>query len=265
VTRPAELRLEASGLGHAYGGRAVLHDVGMTLAAGELVGLIGPNGAGKSTLVRLLAGVTASQAGDIRLDGRSLGAYGRRELARAIAFVPQDPRIEFPFTVLEVVLMGRTPYLTGLGFASVVDVALARAALAQLELGGFEARDLDSLSGGERQRVFLARALVQDPQVLLLDEPTTHLDLRHQATILEVVRARVRTGGLAAVAVLHDLNLAAIACDRLVLLAGGRIAAAGAAADVLTSERLGDVFGARVRVGRLDGSGTPAVLPLPLR
>jgi iron complex transport system ATP-binding protein len=257
--------LEADGLGHAYGGRAVLHDVGLTLGAGELVGLIGPNGAGKSTLVRLLAGITTPQQGEVRLAGEPLRSYGRRALARAIAFVPQDPRIEFPFNVLEVVLMGRAPYLTGLGFATATDVELARAALAQLELDGLESRDLDSLSGGERQRVFLARALVQDPRVLLLDEPTTHLDLRHQATILEVVRRRVRTEGLGAVAVLHDLNLAAIACDRLVLLAAGRIAAAGTAAAVLTSERLAAVFGARVCVERLDGSGRPAVLPLALR
>ncbi|MGH7895574.1 MAG: ABC transporter ATP-binding protein, partial [Candidatus Binatia bacterium] len=228
-------RLAAETLRFGYGSERVLDDVSFAVAAGELVGVIGPNGAGKSTLVRLLAGVLAPWRGRVLLDGRPLRERSRREIARAMALVPQDPRVEFPFSVLEVVLMGRAPYLAGLGFASAGDVALARAILSRLELGGLEARGLDALSGGERQRVFLARALVQDPTVLLLDEPTTHLDLRHQAAILEVVRGRVRRDGLAAVAVLHDLNLAAMACDRLVLLAEGRVAAAGTAAEVLTT------------------------------
>ena len=256
-------RVVAGSVGFAYGARTVLADVSVAVAAGELVGLIGPNGAGKSTLVRLLAGVIAPHGGEVRLDGRSLRSQTRREIARAVAFVPQDPRVEFPFTVLEVVLMGRAPYLTGLGFASAEDVATARATLTGLGLGGLEARDLDALSGGERQRVFLARALVQEPRVLLLDEPTTHLDLRHQATILDVVRARVRGQGVAAVAVLHDLNLAAVACDRLVLLAQGRVVADGTAAEVLTRERIARVFGARVHVGRHERTDAPVVLPLP--
>ena len=256
--------LAAESVCFRYGDRAVLDGVSLTVAAGELVGLVGPNGAGKSTLVRLLAGVEPPHAGRVQLDGRPLGNRSRRELARAIALVPQDPHVEFPFTALEVVLMGRAPYLRGLGFASAVDVSTARAALAALGLVGFDARGLDTLSGGERQRVFLARALVQEPQVLLLDEPTTHLDLRHQSAILDVVRRRVRAQGLAAVAVLHDLNLAAVACDRLVLLAEGRIVADGAAAAVLTADRIARVFGARVYVGRHERADVPVVLPLPL-
>jgi iron complex transport system ATP-binding protein len=257
--------LAAEGVGFGYGASPVLSDIDLALAPGELVGLIGPNGAGKTTLVRCLAGVLAPHAGRVLLDGGPLAARTRHERARAVAFVPQDPRVEFPFTALEVVLMGRAPYLTGLGFAAPRDVALARGALARLELGGLEGRVLDALSGGERQRVFLARALVQEPRVLLLDEPTTHLDVRHQATILEVVRARVRAHGLAALAVLHDLNLAAVACDRLALLAGGRIAAAGPADAVLTPEHLAAAFSARVRVGRYESGEAPVVLPLPLR
>jgi cobalamin transport system ATP-binding protein len=256
--------MEARGLGFRYGGRAVLDDVSVAVGAGEVVGVVGPNGAGKTTLVRLLAGVVAPHAGTVLLDGTPLAGRPRRALARAVAMVPQDPRVEFPFTALEVVLMGRAPYLAGLGFARAPDVALARAALARLGLAGLEERTLDALSGGERQRVFLARALVQEPRVLLLDEPTTHLDLRHQATILAVVRARVRAKGLGAVAVLHDLNLAAMACDRLVLLAGGRVVAAGTADEVLTAERLAAAFGAAVHVARHERADVPAVLPMPI-
>jgi iron complex transport system ATP-binding protein len=257
--------LEAREVTFAYDGRRVVDALSLAVGRGELVGVVGPNGAGKTTLVRLLAGVLAPHAGTIALDGRALAERSRRELARALALVPQDPRVEFPFTALEVVLMGRAPYLSGLGFAAGRDVALARAALERLGLHDVEERPLDALSGGERQRVFLARALVQEPRVLLLDEPTTHLDLRHQTTILEVVRERVRSAGLAAIAVLHDLNLAAMACDRLVLLASGRVAASGAAADVLTSDRLAAVFGARVHVGRHERADAPMVLPLPFK
>jgi iron complex transport system ATP-binding protein len=253
--------LRGSRLGFAYGTTPVVTDVDVELRAGELVGLIGPNGAGKSTLVRLLAGVLPPRSGQVLLDGRPLETWSRRERARALAFVPQDPRIEFPFTVLEVVLMGRTPHLTGLGFASADDLRAARAALARLGLQGVEGRRLDALSGGERQRVFLACALAQAPRLLLLDEPTTHLDLRHQAEILDVVRDGVRTGGLAAMAVLHDLNLAAVACDRLVLLAGGRVAVAGTAAEVLTREAIARTFAAPVHVGVHDVAGVPTVLP----
>jgi iron complex transport system ATP-binding protein len=256
--------LEAAALRHGYGGVPVFTDVSLALGAGELVGLVGPNGTGKTTLVRLLAGVTEPQGGEVRLDGAPMRQRSRLERARALAFVPQDPRVEFPFTALEVVLMGRAPYLRGLGFASARDVALAREALAQLEVGGLEARSLDALSGGERQRVFLARALVQEPRALFLDEPTTHLDIRHQATILEVVRRRVRTHGLGALVVLHDLNLAAVACDRLVLLAGGGVVIDGPPAVVLTAERLAATFGARIDVVPLAGRPA-AVVPQALR
>jgi iron complex transport system ATP-binding protein len=257
--------LRAEGVARAYGARAVLASVDLVVRPGELVGLIGPNGAGKTTLVRLLSGVTPPDAGRVLLDGRPIGAWAPRERARSIAVVPQDPHVEFPFTVLEIVLMGRAPYLEGLGFATARDLAIARGALARLDLHGLEDRRLDALSGGERQRVFLARALVQEPRVLLLDEPTTHLDLRHQAAILEVVRDGVRRRGLAALAVLHDLNLAAVACDRLVLLAGGRVVAEGTAADVLRRDTIERAYGASVHVGTHGQADVPTILPLPFR
>jgi iron complex transport system ATP-binding protein len=175
--------------------------------------------------------------------------------------VPQDPRLEFPFTALEAVLMGRTPYLGAFGFPGPHDLAVARAALATLEIAALEARPIDALSGGERQRVFLARALAQEPRVLLLDEPTTHLDLRHQSLLHAVLRERCRTSGMAALTVLHDLNLAAAFCDRLVLLAAGRVVCDGPPATVLVPETLEAVFATPVLVETHVASGRRIVVP----
>jgi iron complex transport system ATP-binding protein len=258
-------RLAADGLTFHYGPRPVLHEVGVTVARGELVGVIGPNGSGKTTLVRVLSGVRRPAAGTVRLDGTPLAQLGRRELARRVAVMPQDPTLEFPFTALEVVLMGRAPHQAPLALPRAADLAIARAALARLDVGDAEARPLDQLSGGERQRVLLARALAQEPDVLLLDEPTTHLDLRHQTGIYAVVDALRRERGLAVVSVLHDLNLAALYCDRLVLLAGGRVMRDGAPADVLVPEVLAAAYGTPVDVGRSEATGAIVVLPVPRR
>ena len=255
--------LVAEDVALGYGTRAVLRGVSMALAPGELVGVIGPNGGGKTTLVRLLAGVVPPHAGRVTLDGRPLGEWRRRDLARRIAVVPQDPTFAFPFTALETVLMGRAPHLPPLAFPRAADVVRARAAMARLDVADVAARPLDELSGGERQRVFLARALAQEPSVLLLDEPTTHLDLRHQAGIYDVVVDLCRTGGVACLSVLHDLNLAAMYCDRILLLADGRIAGEGTPAAVLDETRLAAAFHADVHVGRNDLTGGPLVLPRP--
>jgi iron complex transport system ATP-binding protein len=256
--------LSAEGLVFGYGREPVLRDVSLAVAAGELVGIIGPNGGGKTTLVRLLSGVARPQAGTVSLGGRPLASLRRRDVARRIAVVPQDPRIDFPFTALEVVLMGRAPHASGpFVLPDARDVELARTAMGRLDVAGVERRSLEQLSGGERQRVLLARALVQEPEVLLLDEPTTHLDLRHQVGIYDVVRALARERGLAVVSVLHDLNLAALYCDRLVLLAGGRVACEGRPAEVLTVDVLSAAYGTPVFVGRIDLTGTPVVVPLP--
>ena len=253
--------LEADQVGFAYGRRAVLDAVSFAVAPGELVGVIGPNGAGKTTLVRLLAGVLAPSTGTVRLDGRALGSYRRRDVARRLAVVPQDAHVQFPFTALEIVLMGRAAHLPRLGFPRARDLAVARAAMERLEVGHLEERPLDHVSGGERQRVLLSRALAQEPDVLLLDEPTTHLDLRHQAGIHEVLRDLVRTRGTAIVSVLHDLNLAAMYCDRLVLLADGRVARMGPPSEVLTAEVLGSAYRTSVYVGPNAATGSLVVLP----
>jgi iron complex transport system ATP-binding protein len=255
--------IAAEGLRHDYGRGPVLDGVSLAVGAGEIVGVIGPNGSGKTTLVRLLAGVLRPQAGHVTLGGTRLDALARRDVARLLAVVPQDSALEFPFTALEVVLMGRAPHLPPLAFPRARDLAIARAAMARLEVGAVEDRALLQLSGGERQRVLLARALTQEPRVLILDEPTTHLDLRHQTGIYDTVRGLARDGGVAVLSVLHDLNLAALYCDRLVLLAGGRVIAAGAPAEVLAGALLAEAYGVPVHVGTNAVTGTPIVLPLP--
>jgi iron complex transport system ATP-binding protein len=255
--------LAADGVCFRYGARTVLDGVDLAIGPGEIVGLIGPNGAGKSTLVRLLAGIIRPMAGVVRLEGRPLAAWTRAERARRLALVPQDPHVEFPYTVLEVVLMGRSPHLPTLALPGRRDLDVARAALARLEVADLEARRMDELSGGERQRVFLARALAQEPAVLLLDEPTTHLDLRHQTQLHDVARARCRQAGVGVLSVLHDLNLAAAYCDRLALLAAGRMVREGRPADVLEPAVLERTFGTRVWVGRHATTHAPVVLPVP--
>jgi iron complex transport system ATP-binding protein len=255
--------LEAQGVSFAYGSRTVVEGIDLRLERSEIVGLIGPNGSGKSTLVRLLAGLMRPRSGTLRVAGRPTASWTRSELARQVALVPQDPRLDFPYTVLEAVLMGRAPHLSLLALPGHHDVEIARAALARLEVGDLEARRIDELSGGERQRVFLARALAQQPQALLLDEPTTHLDLRHQTGLHDVARQLCREQGLGVLSVLHDLNLAAAYCDRIVLLAGGRIERTGPPADVLEPVTLERAFGTRVWVGRHALTHAPVVLPVP--
>ena len=254
--------LEATDLHFGYGGRTVLDGVSVAVTPGRAVGVIGPNGSGKTTLIRLLAGVVRPDRGAVLLAGRPLGGHRRRDVARRIAVVPQDPRIDFPFTALEVVLMGRAPHLRTFGFPRRHDVEIARAALARLDVKAIEDRPLERLSGGERQRVFLARAIAQEPEILLLDEPTVHLDLRHQIGIHDVVRTLERERGLGVLTVLHDLNLAAAYCDRLVLLSAGRVVRVGTPADVLDAKTLAAAYGVAVSVRGGDGTGPLVVLPL---
>jgi iron complex transport system ATP-binding protein len=255
--------LAAEGVRFGYGARTVLDGVNLAIERGEMLGLIGPNGAGKSTLVRLLAGILRPTSGAVRLDGRPLSEWTRAARARRLALVPQEPHVEFPYTVLEVVLMGRSPHLSALALPGRRDLDIARAALARLEVADLEARRMDELSGGERQRVFLARALAQEPGILLLDEPTTHLDLRHQTQLHDVARALCRQAGVGVLSVLHDLNLAAAYCDRLLLLAAGRTLSEGPPADVLEPGLLERAFGTRVWVGRHERTHAPVVLPVP--
>lgn len=239
----------------------VLERVGASIEAQEMVGVIGPNGAGKSTLLRLIAGLLQPREGEIELFGRSLSSWTRQEIARRMALVPQDTTVPFAFTVEELVMMGRAPHMGALGLERRADVEATWAAIRALELEELSNRPIDRISGGERQRAFLARAFAQDPRVLLCDEPAAHLDLRHQAKLFAALRKRVQSQGLAVLLVLHDLNLAAATCDRLLLLDGGRIAAAGSPDEVIRKEPLESAYRTPLVVGTSGSTGRRYVLP----
>jgi iron complex transport system ATP-binding protein len=237
----------------------VLHGVSLRVDSGGWLGLIGPNGAGKSTLLRAAAGLVAHQ-GEVRLDGRSTASMRRRELARMVSFVPQRPITPDAMTVAEYVLLGRTPHIPYLAVEGRRDLEVAATVMERLDLAGLDARSLGSLSGGELQRAILSRALAQEPLVLLLDEPTSGLDVGHQQQVLELVDELRLERALTVVTAMHDLTLAGQFADRLVLLAGGRIAADGSPRDVLTEDGIRRHYGASVTT-RSDGNGRVVVIP----
>lgn len=251
--------VEFVGAAFAYRERDVLCDVNLVVREGEFVGVLGPNGSGKTTLVRGATRVVAPRAGAVRVHGIDVARISRRDLARRIAVVPQEGVPIFPYTVLETVLMGRAPWLGSFAFEGDDDVARARQALAAVDATHLEDRDLSELSGGERQRVVVARALAQNTRIVLADEPTAHLDLRHAVSMFQLFRRLRDERGLAILLVTHDLNLAARHCDRVVLLAEGTIRADGAPRDVLTAPLLERTFGTRIEV-RLRDDGTPFVV-----
>ena len=255
-------RLRLAGVALRLGARPVLNGVDLAVAPGEVVGLLGRNGAGKTSLLRVAGGLAAPDAGAVELEGRPLAALARRERARAVAFVPQETHFPFPYSVAEVVLMGRAPHLGFLGFEGRADRDAATAAMTQLGIEALAERSVLSLSGGERQLAVVARALAQAPRLLLLDEPTAFLDLRHRLAVLSRVRAFAAAGG-AALVVSHDLAVAARACDRLALLVDGRILAAGPPAAVLTPAHLREAFAIEADVVATP-DGHPVVVPRSL-
>ena len=241
-----------------YGAGFRLHGVSFEVEPGELFGVVGPNSAGKTTLIRLLSGVHAVQRGEIRLDGVALAGVERRALARQVAVVPQASTLAFPLTVEELCLMGRFPHTRGL-FEGAADLETARAAMRLAGVEHLGRHPLEALAGGERQRALLARALAQEPRVLLLDEPTSHLDLRHQREMVALLRRLNRERGTTVLFVSHDLNLAGELADRLLLLVGGRVARVGAPGDVLDEATLESAYGCPVAVERSPVSGRPVV------
>jgi iron complex transport system ATP-binding protein len=254
--------LAVSGLSVELGGSHVLDEVSTEIVPGEWVALIGPNGAGKSTMLRAIAGLVP-YAGSIELDGAEVSRLPRRELARQLAFVPQAPLLPPAMRVREYVLLGRTPHIGAFGYESRRDLEAAQAALDRLDLAGFEDRPLATLSGGEQQRAVLARALAQDAPFLLLDEPTTALDIGRQQQVLELVAGLRDHRGLTVLCAMHDLTLAGQYAERLVLLSRGRLVAEGSPAEIATEALVATHYGADVRV--IEEGGRVAVIPVRRR
>lgn len=242
--------LAAKSLSCGYGKQKVLHDIDFALRGSEIVALLGPNGAGKSTLLKALARQLAFQQGQITLDNHALWQLPPRQVARALAHLPQAESHELSLSVVEAVALGRAPHRGWFLPLTASDWQIVERCLSEFDLTTLRDRPLDQLSGGQRQRVALARALAQEPKLLLLDEPTTHLDPKHQVDFFAVLK-RLRSQGLGAALTLHDLNQAARWCDRLVLIADGRIVAEGQPSEVLTSPLLQQVFNVQARIQQI--------------
>ncbi|MEU6388113.1 ABC transporter ATP-binding protein [Streptomyces sp. NPDC046939] len=250
------MRLELDRLSVVTDGKALVRELSLDVPDGQVVGLVGPNGSGKSTALRCVYRALRPTSGTVRLDGEELPRLPLRHTARAVAAMTQDGGVDFDFTVEEVVALGRAPHLRGNQALGDRERDLCARAMDRLDIGHLAHRGVLTLSGGERQRVLLARALVQEPSILVLDEPTNHLDVRHQVDLLSLLRG----SGLTVLVVLHDLNLAAAACDRLGVLSRGRLVASGAPADVLTPQLVDDVFGVRASVVPHPLTGDPQLL-----
>lgn len=233
------MELEVRGLRVSLDGHEILKNVNMAAGGGRFIGLIGPNGSGKTTLLKCVYRALQPNGGAVFIDGRELGEYTMRESAQKSAVVAQHGGGGFEFTVMEMVMMGRAPHKRAFERDGAEDVMIARVAIRDVGLEGFEERDFATLSGGERQLAALARALAQQTPCLILDEPTNHLDIRHQLKLMSIVKNSGRT----AIAAMHDLNLAAMYCDELYAMAGGRIAARGTPREVLTPAFIKEVYG----------------------
>ena len=254
--------LHVEGLHFSYGTNQVLRGLDLEVEQGEMLGLVGPNGSGKSTLLSIIAGVLPPQRGKVFSDGTSLQRLKPRQRAKLVAMVPQNPAVPQGFTVLEVVLMGRNPHLGLLQWEGREDLEVARRVMEQTDTWDLAHRLLSSLSGGERQRVFMARALAQETLLLLLDEPTAHLDIGYQPAVLDLIQKIRRDSKVTVVAAMHDLSLAAQYCTRIAALHQGAIHMVGEPADVMTPEVVATVFGAEVSVVHHPVHGTPVVLPI---
>jgi len=253
--------LTVTSLSAAYGERLALQEVNFNLPGGRILAVIGPNGAGKTTLVRAISGSLPVQSGDIQVDRRSLKMLSAPERARLISVVPQARNLPPAFTARETVMLGRTPYLNWFGSTSEQDEEIVRQALERTDSLALADRRMGELSGGEQQRVLLARALAQKAPLMLLDEPTTHLDLAYQVNLLNQVQGLVKQGGLTVLVALHDLNLVGRYADLVALLVKGRLAAWGTPSEVLLPEVLSPAYGLPLELIRRDSGGAPVILP----
>jgi len=252
------LRLDNVNLG--YGKRTVLHDISFDAKPGEMLGIIGPNGSGKSTLIKGITRLIKPSSGQIFLDGTSIADMNQQDLARLVAVVPQNPTLPEPFTALEVVLMGRTPHLGLLRYEGEKDLAIVQKAMKATQTLAFAERRVGELSGGERQRLTIARALAQEPKIILMDEPTANLDINYQIETLDLASQLCREQDLIVVVTLHDLNLASQYCDRLIMLSNGKVYCNGTPKIVINAQAIKEVYGAEVYVYPHPLNDLPATL-----
>ncbi len=254
--------IEACEIKYRYSRDWVLDGLSLAVEQGEIAGIIGPNGSGKTTILKLFSKVLEQESGSIRLMGQDIAAMKHKEIAKMVAVVPQGTSIAFPFTVREIVLMGRSPHLGLLQMERESDMSIADNAMALTDTLEFADRNIDELSGGERQRVIVARALTQEPKVMLLDEPTSYLDINHQVEIFDLIKRLNSERDLTVVIVSHDLNMAAEYCDRLILLKNGRVYKDGSPSEVITETDIREVYAANVVVSENAITGAPHITPV---
>jgi iron complex transport system ATP-binding protein len=255
--------LNIKDLNHSYGMIPVLKNLSFAVKKSDFFIIIGPNGSGKTTLMKIIAGIIKPQKKRLEILGHPIETYPRKALAKIIAFVPQITATDFPFTVTELVSMGRSPYLGILGMEQEKDMKIARQAIAFTDIEHLAHRKCDQLSGGERQRAFISRAICQQPQIILLDEPTASLDLAHQVRIMDLMEKLKQKKGVTIIMISHDVNLAAMYADRLLLLKNGQIASLGTPDEVLTFRTLEDVYGCKLLVDESPIGKAPRVTLVP--
>jgi len=240
--------LEIRNLNFSYGNISVLKEITFTAMAGEFITIIGPNGAGKSTLIKMIDGILHAGQSEILLEGVPISNFSRKELAQKIAYLPQDSKFAFDYTIREVVMMGRFPYLKGVHTYTAGDLHIVKEMMILMEIEQFSDRSFNELSGGEKQRVLIASALAQQPNIILLDEPTSALDLHHQIAIYHILKKLQREQNLTIIVVTHDINLAAQYCERMTLMGNGMIIRDDTPENVLQFNLLQEIFGVKVYI-----------------
>ncbi len=260
-TQVSSAMIATQGLTFAYTEEPVLSNISLNFQAGEFTGVIGPNGSGKSTLLKLIGGILPSASETVFFKNRELSHYKKKELAVSIAWIPQEKQMAFPFKVIDIVLMGRHPYLSPLSFEGKDDYQIAEDAMKQTQVLEFAQRSFNEISGGEKQRVMIASAISQKPDVMLLDEPTSALDIKYQIEVLNILKRLNEDENKSLILAMHDLHLASKFCKRLILLKKGQVFCEGTPAEVLKKEILEDVYEVKVKIFQDDEDGSLLVVP----